>query len=743
MLRWLVVLVMLTTTPELAAQVIPVRAGEHDTFTRLTLQIPEGAVWQLATSARRAVVSLSLEDPVFDTSGVFSRVPRTRLLKIENGSAGAELALSLGCECETRAFVQNRSLLVIDILDPEKPGDNRVQWRRLRDRFPYRFAGTALPGPSAQDAGHELHLPDGIVGRRVAFEFAESAVADDPKPEISLPSSLSEERLLRQLRRSVEQGLLTPVNPERTGEITDEEPDPDPVAPPINLTAITVIDRDMQGIANQIAQEPTIICLENEELAVDQWASDSPFGEQISSLRSRLYGEFDDLDIEAARDLARAYLHFGFGVEARQMLDLTRSERSPESVLMAMTYLVGGQKIPGKNPFAGQMHCDGDVALWAALAAGDLSENVNSSSVLRAFVRLPSHLRSLVGPELAKTFVKQGDGVTADTMLRGIRRTTPDPDGSVLLAEAEISDLNGEPERANRKRQEVIASDDPNSPEALLSLVESGWRDQKGLRPEIPDLIASYAKEFRAVEMGVRLRGAHVLSLALAGDFPKAFRVFDGYRHSYPDDSPENTLVPLMTIVTRQADDVDFLIFVASGRTSNMPLPLEIADSVASRLLSLGFPEIALPVLMVQGAQPASAERRLLRARTHLELGQYHNAYVDLLGLDGVRADRLRAELLELNGENYLAAPIYRQTKDEARALRALWQAGDAGAEFSPDVPRYGKAMEMTRKLAQAGSPNRSLPPLAAARHLVETSIETRSDVRSLLETLPLTPLAE
>ena len=244
------------------AQTTIVRSGEHETFSRLTLQLPKGATWDISQGQRSAILAIMNPKLGFDTSQVFERMPKTRLVGLSKNEKGDELRLEFGCDCELTWFTMARGLLVIDINDPE---NEPFQFRSAllpTGRLPYRFGGaTILSQP-------EINATEPLLPNRVSQSRYEPTLPADPEGtpgvrvrRVGANENISERRLLEQIGRAANQGLLTPLVPlvpkvERvTRNVPESKPSSTSTEPilPINVNAATSIDLGLSQAAGAIS----------------------------------------------------------------------------------------------------------------------------------------------------------------------------------------------------------------------------------------------------------------------------------------------------------------------------------------------------------------------------------------------------------------------------------------------------------------------------------------------------------
>ena len=801
--RALATAAVLLTAGTVQAQTVVTRSGEHKGFTRLVMRLPNGADWSLTQSGYTATINIDAPEVVFDTSRVFNLIPRTRLHSLGQNGPGQPLRLQLGCECTVTSYVQEDGYLVVDIRDGGKPAP-QPQYTTASSILPittpdtgggYRFGfsqsaaadarmalemaaavagqsepgrtvrpqdSTLVPNPEAAPSGAEEQTAEDIVLPldRSSVPSADEGAAQGMLPELTDAGLLlsmeeteraavvkeSEQRLLQQIGRAANQGLVSVAADGPPGAGTAAGLDPlgrtdRPLNPLDHISVTSAIDRET-GLMAALSDgsNEALHCIPDRNVAIHLWGNESPFADQIGPLRSALVREFDDVNPAGVYALARIYLYFGFGAEARSMLAILppAEQASQDAALLdAMAGLMDGTDLPPQHPFSGQQACESNSAFWGALADGAVKKNANTDAIQQAFSKLPTHLRVHLGPRVSKMFAEAGEHHVAEAVLRAVDRTGIEEVPEINLAEAAIAELAGDTEKVAEELTSEVAERTGNAPAALIDLVALSVKERKALSPDVPDLIASYELENRDTELGAELRRAQVSSLALMGQFHEAFQELKGLTERDGPSARAAALEPLMVLLAERADDVTFLqygLVFAGQATAAEAAP--VAVPVARRLLDLGFADYAQELLNKLSLAPQDETRRLMMAEAALALDKPHRALVELMGLDGSRANRLRAEALWRNGE-YGRAGEYLLAEDEKdAAARGFWHSEDLGAieEIEPEEgAQFGTVASVTTKIGETVKDPDSLPPLAYARALVESSEGTRGGIADLL----------
>lgn len=776
---------MMVAIPAAMAETIVARSGEHDGFSRLVMRLPDNATWSLTQSGKTATLKVDSPTAIFDTSQVFNRISRTRLQSLQQRGAGSPLRLQLGCDCELKTFVQKDGYLVVDIRDgkaetPYSPASGVLPLGTLSGGGGYQFN---LSPESIQETRMELNLAAAFAGRPASVGHilgtVQPQVSNEPEtqadvilpgplasmhqeldesrqkttlPDVNLLLDLdetaraaavnaSEHRLLQQIGRATNQGLLDLVVTEVNGGhapalVSPLGTEDRPMNPLDHLAVTTAVDREMglMPLQGQLSSSSNQ-CLQSGALAVYNWGSEASFADQIGPLRSALFKEFDHIDLNTVLSLAKTYLYFGFGVEAITMLNMLPPGTPQGETLSAMAVLMDGGHLPTAHPFSGQQSCDGDSAFWAALADGVVKSNANSEAIQQTLARMPVHLRVHLGPAVSTLFAGSGDQHMASAALRSVDRSGVEDVPDINLAQAAIADMTGDIETVAEELKEELAERTENAPQALIDLIALSYEERKALSPDLPELVASYELEIRDGELGSDLRLTEVMALALTGDFPEAFLALADLSERDGPIARAAAIEPIMTLLTERADDVTFLqyaLIFAEEAGANEVIP--VADIMTRRLLDLGFAQQAQSMMMKMALEPTDEARRLMMAESALDLNTPHRALVELMGLDGPKANKLRAQALWQNGEFGRAGEYLLAEQETDAAARGFWHSENLEAITPNDDGQFSQVAEVTAQLGVQAQDPEEMSPLAHARALVESSIGTRDRIEALLQ---------
>lgn len=736
-------LIFVATLPGVAsAQDVVVRSGEHGDFTRLVFDIPPSAVWELARepgkrAARLSFIKTGIE---FDLSRAFEKIARDRvsdLVRVEGQSA---LDIVLDCECDAQAFVLRERMLVVDIKEKENPETPAVVVENSQTIKPEKHAAdpaadnsvtteltnlwlglAARIGPPKQNTV----IPLGVPLQRSAIDV-ESPALD------SADAGTVRNQIFNDVAGAASQGLLDhsrnfAAAPPRKTQIAENQDAP----------AGEGYDPQTEAILEEVVLKKGRIsiggqdCVPDPKLNIAKWVdADSDINMALSARRGAVFGEFDRINQNAVRTLAKSTLYFGFGAETRTVLQL--QDRGPDPVLSALSYLVDGDKDPSAY-FAQQLACEGQSSLWAAIDGSQMtsSSDLNTPAILRSFELLPKHLREHLGPILADNFTQAGFTEIAKDVLRRLERTSGEETDSIKLGKAHIDMMEGNEEDAAEALKELTVSQSLETAKAVVATVEIARSTGDQVSERIVDLSAAYSAELRDTEQGPELWQAHVTSLIVNERFEEALEVLNDV-----DGVSENLVVKAkneaFAAIFQKADDVAFLKFFFH----KLPKPQsELEDKnmlmAAKRVLSLGLPKAALETLEKITNPELVSDVRMLKAQALIDLSRPEEAEILLIGLTGDNVARLRAKARSLMGDHDFAQTIYAELGEEDQEVTEAWLSGDWNSiadQESPLAPAAQLFAEAPFELAEGGV------SLQEAETLFGSSADARKAISEMLQ---------
>lgn len=732
-----------------AAQTVTVRSGEHGSFTRLVLDVPDGTDWELIPDLEVARVRLSLGGGPygFETSTVFNRIGSERIAALTPSEDSRGLDISLNCQCGAEAFVLRKTMLVIDIAPSDaapQPAVPRVVQRDsgaadparsplLREFSQIRFGDAPQIGPQSTTLDFLPYLAE-----RTDVGLVPTILdRQDGNPSVSRDLG---NRLAADLAVAATQGLLDPAvrSVAAPKPVVDRQPDP---VIPTDLavdpgTLARRLAAGMSGLDHKTMQDGRIsvggdVCVRDRELAIGSWstADDDP-SLVLAARRGKVFGEFDRIGSEVLQQYARSLLYYGFGAEARSALSLEPETHAP--ILVALSYVVDGEPDPS-GLFDGLSGCDGAAALWSVLSQSPAANapQISSAAILRNFETLPRHLRSHLGPVLVEHLSRSGYMSVARDVLRRLQRMEGEETDSIALGKAQLALMDGRHGEAGTRLHDLSVAGGPEAAEAVVAAIELADVTDTPVPARLVELSDAFATELRNTDDGQKLWKSHVRSLLINGAFDAAFDELEA-PHNMPSDVVAFMQQVALKFLVERADDLTFLKLATRSLVDGLlPDQPAIGISIAERFLSLGLPDTALAQLDAMPDANTLPESRTTRAAALLALSRPEEAEIILIGQRGDRVVRLRAEARRQMGDHVFTKAIYESIGDGPAAVDAAWLSGDW-----KDVAESDTALAPAADLMQT-TPVSVAPSdltLSAANALSAASAQSRETLRALLD---------
>lgn len=594
-----------------AAETVRVRSGEHAGFSRLVLPLGRQAEWDLRRDGDGYRFRILSPTATIDAGDIFRLIPRRRIADATVPADRNSLTIALGCDCHATAFAMDDGTVVVDVADgkpaPGSPFEREAEAGPAAD-VPDRVAVAAPVLPSfwkrMTEEPTRPALPALAVEPTAAPDAATVPLALAGPPD---DRTADMRRILDwQVSRAMAQGLVDPGE-DWTGKRPPDAPAPEAAAsePSASTAAETGTpgtargaDLPMQAetaLDSHLAvdparqAEPAPSCPSPESLAVHSWATAPTAAETLTDARTDLVGEFDRPDAGRVIALARSYVHLGFGAEAALTLRAFPVDDADSLPLAEIARMADGLPPLSPETVATWAGCGDDGALWATIGSADAL--ADREAVLRAFARLPPHLRQIFAPDLAAGFLAQGDAAAARVIQDAVLRADEGHDQGARLVQLRIAVESGQLHEALALADPLLREPGPTLPQAALLAQQAHLGLGQTVPPSLTELLAALGFEYRTQPEGAALLAAHAVSLATAGQFGPAFAALKDLSDPKDAEARDRAARAVFAALAERADDGAFALHYFAER-DQVPVGADDAAlrlAVASRLSELGF----------------------------------------------------------------------------------------------------------------------------------------------------------
>ncbi|WP_417603822.1 hypothetical protein [Primorskyibacter flagellatus] len=382
-----------------SAETITIKSGEHGTFTRLVLYLPDKSGWQLEQDKRKVSIVFPGKRYEAVLDQVFLKITRERIGEVNVLPAKGRIELLLNCDCVATAFEYRPRIMVVDVA-PEGPSSTEVKPvnRGFLNDF---WIDTILKHEVASEA-----TPVETSSERDVVEVGDSAFSG----------------IVDAIMQKASQGYLT-----ASAGTYSENTRSAQIVPHLSTGPH---GSEADGASFSVA--PHIIKTNNEErfdcgAQLRPMLESNGFGTEIASLQSKLIGDDGEVSHDVAEQMARSYIYFGLPQEARQILKLAdatvREKYTPTLRFLDVDSWAGG--LPPKTTVG----CEALAELaFVVISGGQPEALVSPEGFLKQFKSLSPHLRELIGPRLSAALRVNARNNIAEKLDEFLSKAQPKPE---------------------------------------------------------------------------------------------------------------------------------------------------------------------------------------------------------------------------------------------------------------------------------------------------------------------------
>lgn len=688
-----IVFVMMCLACPSWAATVTVRAGEHDTFTRVVFHMPRDSKYRI--SYIKSGVELRFDERLnLKSDALFTRLYKDRVAAVDLDDAENVITLRTACPCDIHTFREGPTMAVFDIrdtaalpIDTDTITDDQVT--SSKDSSEKR--AFELP----------LFLPELVIKDR-------DPVLDRTKTNLVAALTSAANRRLLNIN-------LTNENP----KVSVAEQSIDPSA---DLAAH--VETDFQrGITEQ-----GLRCIDDDKLDLSTWRQDTSFSNNLADLRNRLPLELGDVDPLVALELAKFYTAYGFSAEARRVYDDFALSESPDAPVLDGIIAALNQETTANSVFQNALTCNSRAALWGIMVTDPIlpATPIDGNAVQLAFNSLPYPLMEYVGPILIDRLINGDFNDIASLISLQLQRRQRGDTTETEFATAQVLAATGNTEDAI-KTLESMADDFSNvSPQALIDLVQLKATQNQMVSPKLAHVAESLMWQHRKSDLAPTLQQTDALAHLLSAEFDRALAKFQ------TAEKTSEFYDQFVKIATQNAPDSQFIKLVLGNTDISITSVSQTTSlAIADRLADLGFSQAADQFLPKTPIGSVSAEQNLIHAKILLQQNRAHDAIAILEGLENDAAVALRA-LGKTNLEEWSDFSA-RDIGHVAPPISAAIALKKSDASFLP--PDRNFLLPFVENAKQQNIPM-DLPILATVTAETDRSAAFRKNAQAVLEGL-------
>jgi len=326
-------------------------------------------------------------------------------------------------------------------------------------------------------------------------------------------------------------------------------------------------------------------------ISVSNWVGDGSFSEQIALHRSATTDEFDHLNEAAILSLARTYIYYGFGREAKTVLQIGERSSKEREVLRSLAEIVDRDKVTDSE-FGSQINCHTDISLWAFLSTEDeiALREVSVEALVLSFKALPNTLQVHLGPRFAESLTRVGASEAAKNVLQRAK-DSEDQSIELAIADSAVNIEQGQTTAAEDALSELVDDNQRTTPEAILQFADLRLDRGEAIDSEDLALLDTMRFQHRDEPIALALSERYVRALIQNNEPFEAIAEID----SLVDILPREVVLDLHNQVGRRIlEGQDVGVILEYGFSDHISKSSDaISKAIADELRTLGFIERA------------------------------------------------------------------------------------------------------------------------------------------------------
>lgn len=681
-----------------------VRSGEHDNFSRLVVYVPVTQEWTLEESDSGYRLILDGWSTGFDITSIYERMPRTRISSVL--ADNSQLEILTGCNCIATGSIVEGVGLIIDVSNVTSQVIDAVS-------------------EAVSEATEESVIELPALNRLPNLNLTEAGSADVTNPELDA----FRKSLFEGLGRSASLSLIDLTEKDSDNDFTGSSADTTlaQVTEDGRVRVSTAIEEALNSQSDLVQPSSALECPVSRKYEIHDWGNETDFSAQISMVRGSIVDEFDVADPVDVRKLARLYLYFGMGAEARSVLAIFDLPEEEKEIIYSIADILEPRVASSSESLEGATGCEGAVVPWALLVRQptDKISEAEAKDTVAQFLKWPRHLQRLVGSKLMEALSDANRHESVEILENTLKRQ-----GESLPNDIEIGTVKrqNDPGQSLDDLLRIVQSGGDGAAEALGLYLELSLANRSAIDADLVELAEAFSRETKGTDISALLMNRRVEALAFLTGTSDALSALNQARTVglKLEVGLGNRLSEHILERGKTSDIASFAMYLTES-SPGISISISNSQKLSQALLDNGLPELAGKLYRRDDESDKTSNR--LDADIAIANGDFISADAILQKLDGNEAIQRRIDILLRNGS---AAEAWSQfgSKISGEELTRLAWFAKQWREVAPTTNEGNVASLLTRRLSS--DPEEA--PIATAREVSRNSEETRSAVMDLLQ---------
>tara|TARA_R110002012_G_scaffold53029_4_gene136313 strand:+ start:6180 stop:8159 length:1980 start_codon:yes stop_codon:yes gene_type:complete len=446
------VMIMFTITPIVAAGApLPVKTGDHASFTRLVILANDGVEWEARRDSDKVIIRIESNTDGFDISEAFDRIGKGRMNAII--ATDDTLEIGVNCDCYISNFLDSDRNIVIDISD----------------------AGTSILGRLLET--HTPKLEVEVVDQEKEKRDRSLGTQEFPTVKATPDLASFQKRLLVNMGQL---GTASILVPDKTihGELDRQTAKIDPAKSrnifEIENSNIFLPNFIERSVESRKADAKSKSCVKDKSLSF-KMSVDNEFDLLSLPELAKFTDDAGNIDQRIATAYAKKLIGLGLGAEAKQAIELIKEKTTEVLILSVIGDILENGSSENMGLIEENDECISDLIFWNIIG-GTKTDHISDEKLHKSLIYfndLSSALRKYLFQPFLDGLNRLGRSDAVPVVLDTLARVKPSQSTEIKLEELRYQLNQNEPNEARNILDDIAAGSQIDTPKDFVSIMSA------------------------------------------------------------------------------------------------------------------------------------------------------------------------------------------------------------------------------------------------------------------------------